>query len=426
MAYDPLSSFTPSAPKKTIAQLQAEATAASAKADALVSKAEASTIKMDPSFGVTVAQNELSAAKPGSPAYIAALNDLTQAKNVASGVTAQRDVVRQTINAGVTGGGGGGYTGGGSTGGGTTDTTSNALLQQLLAQQNEAAAIAQKDKEQARQSAIDVLTARFKQYGLESLSSAIVKLATDGASEATITLGLQETPEYKARFKANADRVTKGLSVLSPGDYLNLEDTYRQVLRSYGLTQFDNDSYVSQFISNDMSATELAGRVDTAVKRVQNADPTVMQQLTDYYGIASKDLVAYVLDPQKQLVNIEQQVTAGEIGAAATKQGLITAKSVAEQLAAAGVTQTEAQKGYSTIAEVLPTSEKLSGIYSAQGISYTQADAEQDVFNGLASAKRKREQLVSSELGSFSGQAGTSKGAFSTGYLNRQGKSGAF
>ena len=405
-----------------IKKLQAKVDAQKQKVAATMAAIAPKISAVDPAQGLKLAQQAKASAAPGSPAYVAALSAVTQAQNTASGVTAQRDVVRNTIAAGAK-----------STGTSTqtiippaTDDTSSKLLQQLIADQNAAAAIAQKDKEQARQSAIDVLTARFKQYGLESLSAAIIKLAVDGASEATITLGLQETPEYQARFKANADRIKSGLSVLNPGDYLNLEDTYRQVLRSYGLNQFDNDTYVSQFISNDMSATELAGRVDTAVKRVQNADPSVMQQLTDYYGIAPKDLVAYVLDPKQQLVNIERQVAAGEIGAAASKQGLIAGKSVAEQLAAAGVTQTEAQKGYSTIAEVLPTAEKLSGIYGAQGLSYTQADAEQDVFNGLASAKRKREQLASSEIGSFSGQAGTSKGAFSTSYLNRQGKSGSF
>jgi hypothetical protein len=256
---------------------------------------------------------------------------------------------------------------------------------------------------------IAVLTARFKQFGLESLVSKIRQLAVDGATEATITLQLQETPEYKMRFKANEERIKKGLSVLSPADYLNTEDTYRQVLRAYGLKQFDNDSYVSQFIANDMSPAELSNRVVTAVQRVQNADPSVSKTLRDYYGIAQGDLVAYVLDPEQQFTKIERQVQASEIGTAARRQGLETGVGVAEQLAAQGVTQAEAQKGYSTIADILPTSEKLSAIYGPGTGTYNQATAEQEVFNGLASAQRARTKLTAAEIANFSGSSGIAR-----------------
>lgn len=393
-----------------IAKLQNQVNANKQKVVGTMSSISPTISKVDPAQGLDLALTAKKNAKPGSAEYVKAVNAVTQARNAASGLTTQRDTLRNRISTGV-----------GTTG---VNDGMSGILQQLLADQNAASAEAQQSKEQTRKSAIDVLTARFKEYGLESLSAAIVKLATDGASEATITLALQETPEYQKRFKANIERIKNGTTVLSPGDYLNLEDTYRQVLRSYGLKQFDNDEYVSQFIGNDMSATELAGRVDTAVKRVQNADPAVMQQLTEYYGIGSKDLVAYVLDPKKQLGAIERQVQAGEIGAAATKQGLITGKSVAEQLAAAGVTQAEAEKGYSTIADVLPTASKLSEIYGSKGDSYTQSDAEKEVFGGLASAKRKREKLVATEVGAFSGQSGAARGAFSSGYLSKQSRAG--
>jgi hypothetical protein len=303
---------------------------------------------------------------------------------------------------------------GGSTGGGTGGGVDNSLTKQLLAQQQAADTQAAMDKQRARQSAIEVLTARFKQYGLESLASTIQRLAVDGATEATITLGLMETDEYKQRFKANSVRVKNGTSVLSPADYLNLEDTYRQVLRAYGLTQFDTDAYVSQFIGNDMSATELSNRVVTAVQRVQNADPAILQQLTAYYGIGSKDLVAYVLDPSQQFQKIERQVAAGEIGVAAARQGLTAGVTVAEQLASQGITQAEAQKGYSTIADILPTANKLGEIYGGQMDKYGQAEAEQEVFNGLASAQRKRQKLSETEIGTFGSSSGVSKNSFSS------------
>lgn len=265
-------------------------------------------------------------------------------------------------------------------------------------------------KESNRQSIITILQDRFAKYGMTGLGNKIKELAIDGATEATITLGLQETDEYKTRFKANQERLKKGLTVLQPAEYLNLEDGYRQVLRSYGLTAFDNDEYVQQFISNDVSAAELSNRVVTAVQRVQNADPAVSKQLRDYYGIGSTDLVAYVLDPNQQMQKIERQVAAAEIGVAAGRQGLKPGVQVAEQLAAQGISQAEAQKGYATIADILPTAEKLSAIYGETTQKYGQSEAEQEVFNSLASAQRARQKLSALEVAQFGGSSGLARG----------------
>ena len=286
----------------------------------------------------------------------------------------------------------------------------------IAAQQKAAAdaASASLAKQQARENIITVMRSRFKQYGLETLATKIEQLAVDGASEATITIQLQETPEYQARFKANAARLKNNLQVLTPAEYLTTEDTYRQVLRSYGLKQFDTDEYVSQFLANDVSPTELSQRVQTAVQRVQNADPAVSKTLRDYYGIGQADLVAYVLDPATQFEKVKRQVAAAEIGTAARIQGLETGVGVAEQLAAQGVTQAEAQKGYATIADILPTAEKLSSIYGTTLEGYNQSSAEQEVFNSLASAQRARQKLTAREVAQFSGAAGTSKTSLSS------------
>ena len=260
-----------------------------------------------------------------------------------------------------------------------------------------------------RESIITILIDRFNKYGLGSLATKIRDLAIDGASEATITIGLQETEEYKTRFSANTDRMNKGLKVLTPGEYLNLEDGYRQILRSYGLKQFDTDAYVKQFISNDVSAAELSDRVVTAVQRVQNADPAISKTLRDFYGIGSADMVAYVLDPNQQLQKIQRQVAAAEVGTAARRQGLEAGVQVSEQLAAQGVSEAEAQKGYSTIANILPTAEKLSQIYGGTMQKYGQTEGEQEVFNSLASAQRAREKLSAREIAQFQGTSGVNR-----------------
>ena len=258
----------------------------------------------------------------------------------------------------------------------------------------------------SQQDIYSIVVDRLNRYNLASLAPLIKKLAIEGATEATIMLRLQEEPIYQERFKANQTRVSKGLKSLTPSEYLTLEDDYRQVLRAYGLTQFDNDSYVSQFLANDISVSELSNRVVAAVQRVRNADPAISSMLKSYYGISNNDLVAYVLDPNQQFQKIERQIAASEIGVAAGRQGINIGVPVAEQLAAQGITQAEAQRGYATIADILPTAQKLSDIYGNVLEGYDLAEAEQEVFNQLASAQRKRRALTEREVAAFSGTSG--------------------
>lgn len=260
-----------------------------------------------------------------------------------------------------------------------------------------------------RQSAYDSLLAEFNKYGLGSLVTDIKGLIERDVSPSQFIIELRNTPAYQQRFKANTERIKKGLSALSEAQYIQNEDNYRQILRTYGLTQFDNDEYVNQFLVNDVSPQELGERVTTAVNRLQMADPAVTNTLRTYYGLKDSDMIAAILDPKTQLPTIQRQIAAAEIGTAAGRQGLKIGLPVAEQLAAQGVTKQEAERGYATIAEILPTAEKLSDIYARELEGYRLPEAEQEVFNTLASAQRKRQRLVERERAAFSGQSGVGR-----------------
>ena len=58
--------------------------------------------------------------------------------------------------------------------------------------------------------------------------------------------------------------------------------------------------------------------------------------------------------------------------------------------------------------EILPTASKLGQVY---GQTYDQTMAEQEVFSGLESAKRKRQKLGQMETSTFSGQSGVAAGS---------------
>ena len=265
--------------------------------------------------------------------------------------------------------------------------------------------------QQASQSAFDVLYQEFAQYGLQTLVAPLKTLMTEGASQAEMAVRLAETDAYKTRFAANDVRVKAGLRALSPGEYIATENTYRQVLRQYGLNQFDNNAYVQQFLEKDISPAEVSTRVSKAVERVKMADPYTLDALKSY-GLSEQDAIAYVLDSKNSLPNIEKKIATAEIGGAALRQGLTAGENTAAQLQAMGITQAQAVQGYATIAEQAPTMEKLSAIYGSQVDKYGQTQAEQDVFQGLASAKRAKEKLISTEAAQFSGATGQLQSAY--------------
>lgn len=266
-----------------------------------------------------------------------------------------------------------------------------------------------KTKTTVDENAYAILEQTFRDYGLEELVPVIQGYMDRnlGANQATIEL--RKEPAYQARFAGNETRRKVGLNVLSEAEYLNLENSYNETLRAYGLQNyFGNDRIAKQkaaadIIGNDISAVEFKDRVDTVVTRVSNSDPTIKSTLRSFYNITDDDLVSYFLNPKENLPKLQQKVTTAEIGAAATTQGLKTSLEAASALAEFGVTKQQAQEGYQAIGAVLPTATKLGEIYN-QG--YTQQEAEQEVFKGLASARRKREQLVAQEEASFSGSSG--------------------
>jgi hypothetical protein len=274
-------------------------------------------------------------------------------------------------------------------------------------------------KSQEGVSAYNLLLNEFTQYGLGALVSDIRELLVNNTPPSEMSLVLQKTPSYQARFSANKDRIAAGLRVLRPAEYIALEDQYQNVMRQYGLpasyyTKDDTgkQSGFDKFIAGDVSAAELEDRIATAQKRVLNANPEVSTALKQFYpDITNGDILAYTLDPTQAIEGIKRKVTAAEIGGAAMAQGLQTGVNRAEELARYGVTAQAAREGFQTVAAVAPRGSQLAEIY--QTGPYGQAQVEEEVFKlgGAAESRKRREKLVSLETAQFSGTAGRAAGA---------------
>lgn len=259
----------------------------------------------------------------------------------------------------------------------------------------------------------EYLTQIFNSYGLGSLAPKIREFVQQGFTPDTVTLKLQETPEYQQRFVGNESRRKAGMPVLSPAEYLTLESDYRQIMRASGLPSgfYDEPSDFAKFIGVDVSPSELKQRVDIAALSLENVDPFYARQLQQYYNMNSGDMLAYVLNPDRALPLITRQAKAAQFGAEAARQGIGIQLPTAERFAGLGVTQDEARQGFEQVAMIQPEAERLSAVFAGQQEGVGLEETTSAVFGGEQSADyRKRLQKLSEmEQSLFAGQSGVGR-----------------
>ena len=266
----------------------------------------------------------------------------------------------------------------------------------------------------ANRDAATALIDLFSQYGLQSLASKIIDYVKQGFSTDTMSVMLQETPEYKKRFAGNEIRKKAGLSVLSPSEYIATERQYRQVMSQAGMPKgfYDQDSDLEKFIGNDMSPTELQDRVK-AWQDVAQQDKATTDELQRLYGMSTSDYAAYLMDPQRALPILQDTARAVDFAAAGKRHGFEIDKSLAEQFGggAFDVSAQDAEKGFQAIQEVQADTDKLAKLYGLGGYSVT--DAANEVFGGDADAANKRKKAASEERATFNDSSKGSTGSAS-------------
>jgi hypothetical protein len=249
----------------------------------------------------------------------------------------------------------------------------------------------------------------FTGFGLGSLAGRIYDYAKQGYGSDTISLLLQDTPEYKQRFAGNDARTKAGLPVLSPAEYLSVESSYRQVLQDAGLPKgfYDSPADFTKWISQDVSPTEIKSRVDIATAEVTQFDNVAKQQLQQFYGVDDKDLVAYALDRTRGVSLLQKQAAAAQFAAEAARRGLSTNRERMEGYISQGLSQSQAAQGFQTVSEELPN---LNAIAQRFGTSFGQIEEEGAVFGTSANATEKRKGLASQERALFGSAQGSSAG----------------
>jgi hypothetical protein len=296
------------------------------------------------------------------------------------------------------------------------DQSQQAYLEFL---QQQAAA----QKKEQQQSAKVIIEDLLKQYGLESLTDFVGNLIfkEDITSGEMILARLRSDKGaagevYRKRFAGNEARRAAGMNVVSEAEYLAMENTYRQIMRSAALPTnlFDQPDDLAALIGGDVSAQELSTRINDGYQAVQQSNPEVINQMRRLYGVSEGDLAAYFLDPTRATPYLIRQAQSAQIaGQAQLQAGQEISMTQAEQLATAGITQEQAQAGFQTIAQSQELFGPLAGTNEATigveeqiaGIFGQSAAAQQRI------RQRQRERQATFEAGGrFAGQGSTVTG----------------
>lgn len=262
--------------------------------------------------------------------------------------------------------------------------------------------------------ASEIINSVLRSWGIPQLRHEAMNLIQQGLSSDAIIVQLQESPAYKQRFAANAQRKAKGLPELSPADYISAEASYKDLLRQYGLPAgfYDQHSDLSNFIANDVSPSELDQRLQLAQQVwLNSADPGTRKAYKDYYNLTDGEVIAGILNPKQALPKLQHKVAAAQIGGAAENAGLGVGRYQAENLAARGISQAQATQGFQQIAQTEPTDQSIAHRF---GTDFTQQQEINDVLLGDAAAAAKRKQLYASEKGLFDGSASASNNSLSS------------
>lgn len=264
-----------------------------------------------------------------------------------------------------------------------------------------------------QQNAYTLLTDLLRQWNLESLAPDVLQLLQGGYTQAQIPTLLQDTNAYKARFAGNQVRRQKGLSVLSPGEYLQTERSYRQIMANAGLPEgfYDSPQDFSGWIGGDVSPVEVQRRVDEGVDAYLRWDPASKAAAQDLFPEIGEDgWLAWILDPERGRDQLNRQVHGARIAGAARGAGVDLSREQAERFGAESTN--DYIKQATDFGTLSAAGVRLSGFHPEQ---YGVEQAGQEVFQSSTEAARKRQQLFAREEAEFAGGGGGGRSSLGTG-----------
>jgi hypothetical protein len=243
----------------------------------------------------------------------------------------------------------------------------------------------------------------LKKYGLESLATWAWSETKKGTSFDEIKILMYDRPEFKQRFPA-LQELSKSKKAISVDEYVAYEKTIAQLSKQYDIPSemYGTPAAIAKMLVNDVSAAEASQRFQYAASAAYSAPKEVRDALMNDYGMTSGELIAYWLDPDKALPQIERRYQSSQILGAARQQAVQVDKAESERLAALGVTSDAAREGFGQVADTAGLGSDLSG-----GETVSQQERVDAVFGGQKS-RDTMSRVSASRKARFEGSSGVS------------------
>jgi len=224
-----------------------------------------------------------------------------------------------------------------------------------------------------------------------------------------IILSDEKAPQaYKDRFKAITDlRARKSSFVPTVAEYIAMEKKYKDVFSTVGLNELGTKEQISQFISNEVSADEMADRINKAFVAIDTADDLTKNVLSERFpGLTRQDIAKGLLLGKESTYEITKKIEGAKVATEARRAGLAAVASE-QDIAAQGFNQQELRKGFQTVAQQQPGLQQASRMFGQEPVS--QQEVVGDVFGTQSSGRLK--SLRSQARAEFGGSSGITTGS---------------
>jgi len=267
---------------------------------------------------------------------------------------------------------------------------------------NAAAAQAAADRAARIQSIIAAVTGVFNSYGMSNIVPLITQYAQQGISADAIGILVRASPEYAQRFPAMAALTAKGRAI-TEGEYIAYEKSAAGLERQYGLPAGMLTGSITNLLTNEVSAAEMADRVQLASVGAIQAPADFKLQMQTRFGIDQGGLIAHYLDPTIAEPLLQKQYAMAVIGTEAARANVDgVSTDYLALLQNEGVSQAQAHQAFGTVAG-------QGGLTVGKGDTVSTDQLVQTQFGTSSDASASVERAVKAKVGAFQGGGGFSQ-----------------
>lgn len=207
------------------------------------------------------------------------------------------------------------------------------------------------------------------------------------------------------------DKLLSGVAVTVPtiAEFVASEAKMGDVLNQAGLSSLNQQSYLGDIIGKGVNVTEFTNRVNDVFLRIDR----LPQQAKDFISgsfptLDRTSLAKAILGGEKGAIALSKELGGMEVQAAGKAQGLGIDTATGLDIAARGFGYKEALTGFGTVAEALPTYERLQEISTGKDVKTSQVQSELQgmVFNKSVVDSLKAQGIAQEEINRFSAKTG--------------------